>query len=74
MPPLKIFLSTSAVASFLARQALDSYTASSSLVWLFMNLFFLQCLLWTLWYWLVYPKLFSPLRNFPHPDVSAFTM
>ena len=71
MPPNRVFVASSLAVALLVRQFNPNYTSVSSLICLVLTAFGVQFALWLVWRWLVYPKLFSPLRNLPQPQVSG---
>ena len=69
MAPFKIFLGTSIAITILLKIQNVPYLPSRSLVMTGFEIFAIETVAWLVWRCLLYPNLFSPLRELPGPSV-----
>ena len=69
MAPFKIFLGTSIAIPILLKVQNESYLPSRSLMMTGFEIFAVQIVAWLVWRCILYPNLFSPLRELPGPSV-----
>ncbi|OCK81417.1 cytochrome P450 [Lepidopterella palustris CBS 459.81] len=74
MSSLKLLLFNTIVATLLIRGYAATLLVQNFTYWTAFAVFSTQIIVWLVWSCVIYPKLFSPLRNLPQPSGSSFFM
>lgn len=74
MPPTLLIIGSSLGAAYLLERYAFGIAADRSRLAVAAGFATLQVLAWIVWRAVLYPKLFSPLRNLPHPPNGGFFM